>query len=66
MSSTKKHNVFVEGPISGAFIGESIAAHSRKQNIGAHAIFLGQVRNDVFGEKTVSAIEYTTYREMAL
>ena len=65
MSEKKKHKVFVEGPISGTFIGESIAAHSRKQNIGAHAIFLGQVRQDVLDSKVVSAIEYSTYREMA-
>ena len=65
MNDKKKHNVFKEGPISPSFIGDSIASHSKKQNIGAHAIFLGQVRNDDLGGKTVKAIEYTTYRDMA-
>jgi molybdopterin synthase catalytic subunit len=65
MGEKKKHNVFKEGPISPIFISDSIASHSKKQNIGAHAIFLGQVRNDAVGEKVVAAIEYTCYREMA-
>lgn len=65
MNEKKKHNVFKEGAINPTFISDSIASHSKKQNIGAHAIFLGQVRNDVLGAKTVKAIEYTTYREMA-
>ena len=57
--------LFVDGPISPAFIADSIAKHSSKQEIGAHQIFLGQIRNDVMGGKTVQAIEFTTYREMA-
>lgn len=65
MNEKKKHKVFVEGAINADFIGKSIRSHSLKQNIGAHAIFLGQVRNDTSGDKTVSAIEYTCYPEMA-
>lgn len=65
MKKIKRHNVFVDGPVSPAFIAESIANHNRKLNIGAHSIFLGQVRNDRIGGQTVSAIEYTAYREMA-
>ena len=55
----------VEGAISPAFIGESIAKHSSKKNIGAHSIFLGQVRNDIINDKKVKAIDYTSYLEMA-
>ena len=46
MSEKKKHKVFVEGSISPQFIADSIAKHSTKTSIGAHDIFLGQVRND--------------------
>ena len=58
-------NCFKEGPISSGFIGESIAHHQVKTNIGAHQIFLGQVRADKIDEKEVTAIEYTAYEEMA-
>lgn len=65
MKEHKKHKVFVNGPISPNFIADSIAKHSSKTTIGAHDIFLGQVRSDVIENKTVQAIEYTTYEEMA-
>ena len=58
-------NCFKEGPISSGFIGESIAHHQVKTNIGAHQIFLGQVRADNIDGKEVTAIEYTAYEEMA-
>jgi molybdopterin synthase catalytic subunit len=66
MTEKKPKNIFVEGAISGSFIAEQIQKHSTKTNIGAHNIFLGQVRADVIDDKVVSAIEYTTYKEMAL
>ena len=59
-------NIFIQSPISSAFIAESIAQHSKKTTIGAHSIFLGQVRADKVKDQTVTAIEYTTYQEMAL
>ncbi|TXN38415.1 molybdenum cofactor biosynthesis protein MoaE [Flagellimonas hymeniacidonis] len=58
-------NVFMEGAISPDFIANSIAKHQSKTQIGAHDIFLGQVRADEIEGKTVSAIEYTAYEEMA-
>lgn len=61
----KKKKVFIDGAISAAFIGESIAKHQSKTSIGAHDIFLGQVRADEIDGKTVSAIDYTAYEEMA-
>ena len=57
--------VIVDGAISPTFIGESIAKHSSKKDIGAHSIFLGQVRNDSINDKKVKAIDYTSYLEMA-
>lgn len=58
-------NVFREGPISSEFIGNSIYKHQTKTSIGAHNIFLGQVRADNIDGKTVAAIEYTAYEDMA-
>ena len=65
MKERKPKNVFVEGPITSEFIGQSIAKHQSKTTIGAHNIFLGQVRADTINGKTVSAIEYTAYEDMA-
>lgn len=65
MQKTPK-NIFVEGPIPAQKIGDDIQKHSSKTNIGAHSIFLGQVRADQFEEGTVEAIDYTCYQEMAL
>ena len=65
MKTAKHKNVFVQGAISVGFIGESIAQHQTKTAIGAHDIFLGQVRADEIDGKIVSAIEYTAYEEMA-
>ncbi|MBO0324354.1 molybdenum cofactor biosynthesis protein MoaE [Muricauda sp. CAU 1633] len=62
---TKIKNVFKEGAISPDFIANSIAKHQSKTQIGAHDIFLGQVRADEIEGKTVSAIEYTAYESMA-
>ncbi|HEX2535471.1 MAG TPA: molybdenum cofactor biosynthesis protein MoaE, partial [Chitinophagaceae bacterium] len=66
MSERKPKNIFVQGPIPASFIAESIGKHSTQTNIGAHSIFLGQVRSDSIGDKKVAGIEYTTYEEMAL
>lgn len=56
----------MQGAIPATFIADSIQKHSTKTNIGAHSIFLGQVRADIIEEKKVLAIDYTTYEEMAL
>ena len=65
MTEKKIKKVFVDGTISTIFIGESIAKHSSRKDIGAHSIFLGQVRNDLIDGKEVKAIDYTSYNEMA-
>jgi len=57
--------VFKTGPISSEFIATSIAKHQTKTVIGAHNIFLGQVRADEIDGKTVAAIDYSAYEEMA-
>jgi molybdopterin synthase catalytic subunit len=66
MSEDKpKKSSFIQGQITSEFIGNSIAKHQNKTTIGAHNIFLGQVRADVVDGKMVAAIEYTAYEEMA-
>jgi molybdopterin synthase catalytic subunit len=60
-----KKSVFIQGAISSEFIGNSIAKHQSKKTIGAHTIFLGQVRADEIENNTVVAIEYSAYEEMA-
>ncbi|WP_378176344.1 molybdenum cofactor biosynthesis protein MoaE [Aquimarina sp. SS2-1] len=61
----KRKTVFIEGPISPAFIANSIEKHQTKTTIGAHDIFLGQVRADEIDGKIVQAIDYSAYQEMA-
>ncbi|MFL9843962.1 molybdenum cofactor biosynthesis protein MoaE [Flavobacterium rhizosphaerae] len=65
MSKTVR-NIFIQGAIGPSFIAKSIAKHAAKTNIGAHNIFLGQVRADKIEGKAVKAIEYTAYESMAL
>ena len=65
MEKSKVKNCFREGAIAATFIGDSIAKHQTKTNIGAHEIFLGQVRADEIEGKTVAAIDYSAYEEMA-
>ena len=66
MTERKPKNIFVQGPIAASFIGDSIQKHNAKTEIGGHSIFLGQVRADTIDEKKITAIEYSTYEEMAL
>lgn len=66
MEEKKIKNIFVQGPVNPVFIGESIAKHSSKTNIGGHSIFLGQIRADVIDQQKVKYIEYTCYEPMAL
>ncbi|MCW5517768.1 molybdenum cofactor biosynthesis protein MoaE [Muriicola sp. Z0-33] len=65
MEKQKIKNVFIKGAITPEFIAESIAKHQSKIQIGAHDIFLGQVRADDIQGKTVTGIEYSAYEEMA-
>ena len=66
MKTKKKITLFVDGPISPDFIANSIAKHQVKTGIGAHDIFLGQVRADEIDGKEVTGIEYTAYEAMAV
>jgi molybdopterin synthase catalytic subunit len=64
--ASKHKNIFVNGPIAADFIAQQIKAHQDKLGIGAHSIFLGQVRADKIDGKKVAYIDYTSYEELAL
>lgn len=66
MSQIKFKNIFIETPVPSSLILDSIQKHSDKTEIGAHSIFLGQVRADVINGNTIRAIEYSAYEELAL
>lgn len=66
MQDKKVKNIFIQGAVTAAFIADKIQKHSTRTDIGAHSIFLGQVRNDRIGEQEISAIEYTSYETMAI
>lgn len=65
MEKSKIKNCFREGPITPDFIANSISKHQVKTQIGAHEIFLGQVRADEIDGKEVKAIDYSAYEDMA-
>lgn len=65
MDKKKPKKVFMPGAIPPEKIAQSIANHQSKTNIGAHSIFLGQIRADKIDGKTVIAIDYSAYEEMA-
>src|SRR6187549_2159160 len=65
VAGRKVKNVFVNGPVSPEKIAQSIEKHSSMHDIGAHSIFLGQVRADEQTGRKVTAIEYSSYEEMA-
>jgi len=66
MREKKLRNIFTNGSIPSQFIADSIQKHQSKTDIGAHSIFLGQVRADKIGEEHVIGINYTAYEDMAL
>ena len=65
MEKQKEKSAFVKGPISPDFIARAIEKHQSSTQIGAHDIFLGQVRADLIEGKAVGAIEYSAYKPMA-
>ena len=65
MAQTELERVFIQGAITPDFIAKAISNLSIQTQIGAHDIFLGQVRADLIEGREVVAIEYTAYEEMA-
>ncbi len=57
--------IFVAGPVKTDLIADNISKIKELQQVGAHSIFIGQVRNDLMDGRQVRAIAYTAYEEMA-
>ncbi len=52
-----------DSPISQELVSDTIQS-ACKPNVGAHSIFLGQVREDTIEGKKVTEIEYSAYEDM--
>jgi molybdopterin synthase catalytic subunit len=62
----KSYETFIRGPIPSILVSDIIQSQSTTKGVGAHSIFLGQIRNDEIDGKTVTAIDYSVYEKMAL
>ena len=61
----RDNDIFLKGPISFNEIVKITEEHTVTTDVGAHSLFLGRVRADIRDEGTVTAIEFTAYKEMA-
>jgi molybdopterin synthase catalytic subunit len=61
---TMSNTILIKGPISQEMISSRISLLGERKDLGGHSIFIGRVRADVKGVKTVRAIEYSAYEEM--
>ncbi|MGO3807552.1 MAG: molybdenum cofactor biosynthesis protein MoaE [Sphingobacterium sp.] len=59
-------NIFTEGAIPAQMITDAILRHESKTGVGAHALFLGQIRADPIDNKPVLAIQYTANMDLAM
>lgn len=59
------HAVFVDGPISPTYATRCVERFSGNHAVGAHVVFLGQVRADRIDAGTVAGIDYTAHESMA-
>lgn len=66
MKEKSVKNIFFDGPIPAQKVADDLQKHATRTEIGAHSIFLGQIRSDEKAEGKVIAIDYTAYEEMAL
>ncbi|MBN1108249.1 MAG: molybdenum cofactor biosynthesis protein MoaE [Bacteroidales bacterium] len=56
--------ILVDGPITNEMISSLLSLKDQNGETGAHSVFLGRVRADIKGGKTVKAIEYSAYESM--
>ncbi len=54
----------IKGAVKSCIVAEYIDRQQEDKSLGAHSIFLGQVRDDIIGEKKVDKIDYSAYEEM--
>lgn len=65
MVSVQPEKLFIHGAVPADVVSECQARFSRAGTIGAHVVFLGQVRADPIDDGVVSGIEYTAHESMA-
>lgn len=56
---------FVDGAVPIAALSEVLDAWTKLPSVGAHSVFLGQVRADEYADGVVSAIEFSAHESMA-
>ncbi len=56
--------VLIQGPIPSDLIAQETKEHQGEKHLGAHALFLGQVRADRADNLVVKGIEYSAYEAM--
>ncbi|SKB40957.1 molybdopterin synthase catalytic subunit [Parapedobacter luteus] len=56
--------IFVQGAIPATMVAQCVQQYAAETTVGAYSCFIGQVRADVVGGKSVTAIEYTAYTAM--
>ena len=61
----KAKTMFVDGVITPDFIADRIASHASMTAIGAHQIFLGQIRADEVEGSKVKSIYFTANESLA-
>ena len=61
----KAKTMFVDGVITPDFIADRIASHASMTAIGAHQIFLGQIRADEVEGSKVKSIDFTANKALA-
>jgi molybdopterin synthase catalytic subunit len=62
--SEQDNYIFFHGAIPNSMVSEIISSYVNS-DIGAHSIFLGQVRPDLINNKIVKEVEYSAYTPMA-
>lgn len=62
----KNADIFIEGPIPASYVTVVVEELAQHHQIGAHQLFLGQIRDDEIDGKKVQAIDYSAYADMAL
>lgn len=59
-------NIFTKGAIPAQLITDTIIQQKSKTAVGAHALFLGQIRADPIDNKQILAIQYTANIDLAM
>lgn len=64
-TAKKAKKNLIDGPITATKMADLVQKHQHKTDIGAHSLFMGQVRADEIDGKAVISITYSAYEEMA-